>query len=508
VVKPGKKARVCVDFARNFNDYMGDQYFSYSSVRAGVELAQQCPTAAYFVKLDISACFLSFPVHPDDTDFFVCKAGGDYYKFLCMAFGLKNAPRAASLLLDVVSSAIADAGVLHVRYLDDFLLPASSFERAWACAHVAAETLQRFGLALSPGKVEGPLQRLEFLGIEIDSVAETLSITAERQAELRGLLDAFYKRRFTSVRKLQSLLGKLQFASQVLPGSRPFMRRLIDTIGSRCNGRLRLGAAFRSDIAYWREHIAQWNGRARWRAPSSEPFVFASDASTKGFAYGLEACPPGTSLPEGFKPGEVRAGLWSGCNGDAARQQHSSNIQWGEFFCTVAAAVEFGPLLADSHVVFVIDNNSDVHVINRLRTREPRVAALLRSLCDVALLHNFSFEAVHRSGELNVLMDWASRPEYHHFSADPADVPIGSRVGGGVGGVTCYPPLLIPSRITYTNSRCLKFDASGSSATWTGSSNGWCKSASTCTSLQAQSGLTATTGASWRPTATTTSDYT
>jgi hypothetical protein len=90
VVKPGKKARVCVDFARNFNDYMGDQYFSYSSVRAGVELAQQCPTAAYFVKLDISACFLSFPVHPDDKDYFVCKAGGDYYKFLCMAFGLKN----------------------------------------------------------------------------------------------------------------------------------------------------------------------------------------------------------------------------------------------------------------------------------------------------------------------------------------------------------------------------------------------------------------------------------
>jgi hypothetical protein len=221
----------------------------------------------------------------DDMDYFVCKAGGDYYKFLCMAFGLKNAPRAASLLLDVVSSAIADAGVLHVRYLDDFLLPASSFERAWACAHVAAETLQRFGLALSPGKVEGPLQRLEFLGIEIDSVEETLSITAERQAELSGLprgglLDDFYKRRFTSVRKLQSLLGKLQFASQVLPDSRPFMRRLIDTIGSRCKGRLRLGAEFRSDIAYWREHIAQWNGRARWRAPSSEPFVFASDRAS------------------------------------------------------------------------------------------------------------------------------------------------------------------------------------------------------------------------------------
>ena len=38
----------------------------------------------------------------------------------------------------------------------------------------------------------------------------------------------------------------------------------------------------------------------------------------------------------------------------------------------MAAAVEFGPRLSDSHVVFVVDNESDVHVINRLRSRESR----------------------------------------------------------------------------------------------------------------------------------------
>ena len=66
VVKLGKKARVCVDLSRNLNDFLPDQPFHYSSVPAGVRLAQECPGQAWFVKLDLSACFLSFPVHPDD----------------------------------------------------------------------------------------------------------------------------------------------------------------------------------------------------------------------------------------------------------------------------------------------------------------------------------------------------------------------------------------------------------------------------------------------------------
>lgn len=484
VVKPGKKARVCVDFSRNFNDFLADQGFQMTSVQAGVELAQQCPTPAFFVKLDISSCFLSFPVHPADYKFFVCQAGGDYYQFLRLAFGLKNAPRVASLLLDVVSAAITDLGVAHIRYLDDFLLVASSAARAWACAHAAAAVLVRFGLALAPDKVEGPAQRLEFLGIVIDSVIETLEISSERQQELQELLTDFHSRRFSSVRRVQSLLGKLSFASQVLPGARPFLRRIIDVIAGKRGGRVRLDTNFRGDVCYWQAHIAQWNGRARWRAPCSDPFVFGSDASISGFAYGLEAGPPSYVPPSpAFAAGAVRMGTWSAAAGHAQLQDTSANIQWGEFFCPLAAAVEFGPLLAGGHVIFMVDNESDVSVINRLRTREPRVAALLRALCDTALRYNFSFAAIHRYGKENVLMDWASRPEHHHFSASPADAAafvarssVASRLdpvwGGGLGSAR-FPPLLIPTRLTHINSRCLSFEAKDSSVSWATTLSGW-----------------------------------
>ena len=100
------------------------------------------------------------------------------------------------MLLDVVSSALADAGIAHVRYLDDFLLVGTTPARAWASAHMAARILMDFGLALSPGKVEGPAYRLEFLGIIIDTQAEVVAISEARQEELTELLTCFQRSLF------------------------------------------------------------------------------------------------------------------------------------------------------------------------------------------------------------------------------------------------------------------------------------------------------------------------
>ena len=453
VIKPGKKARICVDLSRNFNDFVEDQKFRMSSVQSAVDLAQEAGGSPHFVKLDLSACFLSFPIHEDDLRFFYCEAGGDFFQFVTLVFGRKDAPRAATLLLDVVSASLSDQGIAHVRYLDDFFLVGSSSYRVWACAHRAAKVIADFGLSLSLPKVEGPSQRMEFLGIVIDSRKKTLSISTERHKELMGLLQAFGKRRTSSVTRLQSLLGKLSFAATVLPGARPFLRRIIDSISDTGKGKFHLDAGFREEVRYWRDHLADWNGRQQWLHPSTQPFVVASDASTSGFAYGMEQLPPGVTWPPGEAPGAVRMGVWSAAKGDATRQQHSANIQWGEFFCTLAAAVEFGPKFRNSHVVFVIDNEADVAVINRQRTREPRVAALLRALSDTALRFNVSFAAVHRAGVNNVLMDWASRPALHLFT----NTTWGAyeRAWEREQEHTGWPPLHTLTSSTLLNSRCV-----------------------------------------------------
>lgn len=68
-----------------------------------------------------------------------------------------------------MSHALAEAGVVHVRYLDDVLIIAKTYE---ACAQMAVNAksiLSRVGLRESTAKFEPPARVMTFLGVELDS---------------------------------------------------------------------------------------------------------------------------------------------------------------------------------------------------------------------------------------------------------------------------------------------------------------------------------------------------
>ena len=85
------------------------------------------------------------------------------------------------------------------------------------------------------------------------------------------------------VKDIMSFVGKLAFVSQVLPSSRPFMRRLLDAIKhKRKQQRCRLPPEFKLDCAIWLQRIHHWNGLISWSIHSQQPFVIVSDASISG----------------------------------------------------------------------------------------------------------------------------------------------------------------------------------------------------------------------------------
>jgi hypothetical protein len=78
-----------------------------------------------------------------------------------------------------------------------------------------------------------------------------------------------------------------------------------------------------------------------------------------------------------------------------------------------AAAHTYAPQLRNQSVLFLVDNSTDVAIINRQATRSARLSSLLRSLYDLALRYNFSIRARHRRGVDNGLADFLSRPQLH-----------------------------------------------------------------------------------------------
>jgi hypothetical protein len=443
IIKAEKKPRVVIDLSRNLNAHLEYEYFQYSCVDDAVEASYP---GCWYGKLDLSNCFLSFPLHPSVRRYFCFRFDGRLYQFTHMPFGLSIAPRVCTQLLSVVAFALTRAGIRHVRYLDDFFLIGASSEEVSQQLITAQAVITGFGLVVNPDKTEGPSQSLSFLGIQLDSIAQTVSCTAARVAELTALLQSLRHQHIIQRRHAESLIGKLSFAAQVLPGARPFMRRMLDALRA-CTSRRRsapihIDAGFRSDVRFWLQHFSTWNGRQQWRSARASPFVFASDASLGGFGFYLESTPTPPGTVDSSNPGNVsteipvdiatdisanvptlaawpqhlRVGAtFSGSYSPEHAHLHHSHTQiaWCELLAVVACATTYAPLLTGQSLLFFVDNSTDVHIINRQGTRSKALAGLLRQLYATALRYNLFIQARHRPGVDNTLADFLSRPELH-----------------------------------------------------------------------------------------------
>ena len=103
-------------------------------------------------------------------------------------------------------------------------------------------------MPIASEKLEGPTDRLTFLGIEIDSQEMTLRLPVRKLLELKS---EWATRKSCTKRDLQSLVGKLQHACKVVRPGRTFLRRMFELLKGvkKKDHFIRLNAAFRSMIA-------------------------------------------------------------------------------------------------------------------------------------------------------------------------------------------------------------------------------------------------------------------
>ena len=142
-----------------------------------------------------------------------------------LPFGLRSAPKLFTVLTDGFMLILHSKGVKWgLHYLDDFLLlgPAGSQE----CHSALSTTLSgcdQVGLPVAPEKKRGPLTKLTFLGIEIDTVALQLCLPPDKHERLQTTLSLWVGSgpnplpcRSRSKRELLLLIGLLNHAAKVV----------------------------------------------------------------------------------------------------------------------------------------------------------------------------------------------------------------------------------------------------------------------------------------------------
>ena len=92
----------------------------------------------------------------------------------------------------------------------------------------------KLGVPVAPEKVEGPGTCLKFLGWEVDTVAMQVRIPEDKLKDLKDTINSVLNKagRKITLKDLQSIIGKLNFACKAILPGRAFCRRFIDATSS------------------------------------------------------------------------------------------------------------------------------------------------------------------------------------------------------------------------------------------------------------------------------------
>ena len=254
---------------------------------------------------------------------------------------------------------------------------------------------------------------ITFLGIHIDTVAQTISVPTEKLAAMLQELAAMRAARTCTKRSLLSLIGKLAFAAKAIPAGRIFLRRLIDasTTVSSLHHHMRISAEMKADMDWWSTFAHTWNGRATFLESTWTPspaFQLFTDASDSGFGC--------------FWQGRWRAGTWT-------LQQRKRDIQWRELFAVLVAATAWGPHWTSKRLLVHCDNRAVVDIWRVGTSKQPSLMTVVRALFFVAARANFTVLLQHILGVDNAIANALSRSQLHRFQllapgADELPTPI------------------------------------------------------------------------------------
>lgn len=399
-----------------------------------IEMALQLGKNIWGCRVDFSHAFRNLGVCLEDLALLGFTLDGKYYLNSSVPFGAASScqifERVATVLQWIVTSETGWKWISH--YLDDFPMLAKSREGLLQQIQKYMQLMQKIGMPVAEEKTLGPTQFLEYLGLLMNLIELTLSITDEKRIKnlekIDKMIQTFYDRKSTTVKDIQKLAGSLNFICAAIPAGRVFIADLYKLIRSpdgkpvKQQHHRRISRSIYEDLCIFKTFLEECADE-RYR---SIPFLIKQ----KIFNEEIQLFADSAGAAElGFGCTFGKQWAWGKWAETTLFKQCTPNIALLELLAIVIAVEIWASQLKSRAIVLRSDSQATVAFINTMKSEVPAAQQLLKHMSLLCLHFQIFFKAVHVKGVDNKFCDLLSRGkllEFHkiHPTADAAPQPL------------------------------------------------------------------------------------
>ena len=180
----------------------------------------------FLASLDLKDAYFQIPIHGSSRKLLRFMSEGTVYQFKALCFGLSTAPQVFTKVFAAVSAWAHYRGIRLLRYLDDWLVLASSEKKAKQSVQELLSICHTLGIVINEKSDFVPSQSAKYLGMTIDTGAGKVFPSLARVEKFLSVAERFCTMQSPPAQLWQVILGHLASLERLVPHGRLRMRSL------------------------------------------------------------------------------------------------------------------------------------------------------------------------------------------------------------------------------------------------------------------------------------------
>lgn len=238
--------------------------------------------------IDLMDAYYCVPVHDDFRKYLRFMWKGELYQFTCFPNGLASAPRKYTKIMKPVYATLREQGHSITGYIDDMLLLAETEQQLQSAIEAIIQLLEGLGFVINWNKSSlHPTTQITHLGIIIDSVAMTVTLSGEKINKIKDLCTDLLNKNIDTIRNVAKVIGSLLSVFSAIDLG-PLHYRALETAKSEAvkasqgnfDAEMSITEEMKSELKWWIDNVDKQCRRISRGTPS---ITIQTDASHEGW---------------------------------------------------------------------------------------------------------------------------------------------------------------------------------------------------------------------------------